>query len=307
MRRGSCPWWLPVAVVAIGCTAEPPPPDPAVAWVDDAPVLRSELERYLEENLIEGAPDELSPDEHDLVRSRLLDALIDERMLSAEATRRGLWVSDLEIESFLGLLDEEPVWDADELHRRRQLARSRLKIQKLEESVALDQPPVDQAALEAYQAANSARLIPGKRVEVRSLRLSSSEEAQRIDRDLRQGRRTFDEVVAAHREDPGQGRATLLAWDGLAEQVRTALEGLRPGRVTGPVKWNGEVYLFQVVAWREPDQSADAAAVETARSELEAQRRRQAYKKLMVELRARCEVRLDEAQLPFRYIPPQEL
>ena len=91
MNRRSRPGWLWIAVLALGCAAPEPPPekDPVVAWVDEAPVRRSELERYLEENMVAGASDELSPAEHDLVRSRLLDKLIEERMLSAEATQRG--------------------------------------------------------------------------------------------------------------------------------------------------------------------------------------------------------------------------
>jgi len=294
-------------LVALTAACEDPPSDPSlvvVAYVGNEPIYQTDLERYFESNLARVEPDEeLSPDTVDEVKSRLLDALIDERILYAEAERRAIEVSDLEVATYLDMGAAEPSDDPDRRAWRELEARQRLMIQKLQEQVVLDQPLPTDDEVSSYAAAHRDELIPARPLELRALQLASRDQAMRIAREIRSRRMTFNEAALAYEPSPGQALPQRVSWETLSREVREALENLKPGQVSDPIELHDAVYLFQISSWLDDPADQDVELMHRATQALENERRRQALDRLLQILRAGSPVRLKEAQLPFRYVP----
>ena len=129
---------LLILLPAAGCGAASDPDDVTVAEVTDGRITRAQLEYYFKSNLLEETGDEPLPaDEMNTVRSRLLDALIEERILLAEADLQGIRVADAEIEAYLaqGEPDPDPAGEAE--------ARRRLRLEKLQAKIAHELPPIE--------------------------------------------------------------------------------------------------------------------------------------------------------------------
>lgn len=286
---------------------EDPPADPellVVAYVGNQPLYMNDVQAYFESNMIGIEPgDDLPQETIDEVKSRLLDAMIDEIILHAEAERRAVRVSDLEVATYLDMGAAETPDDAERRAWRELLARQRLMIQKLQELVFLELPlPPDDEVL-AYAEAHRDELIPSRPLKLRALQIGSLEEAVRIQREIRSRRMTFNEAALAHAASPGQAQPQHMSWETLSADVRAALEGLKPDEVSKPIELRGEVYLFQIGTWLDDPADQDIELLHRAMQALESDRRREALEELQRELRSRSAVRLKEARLPFRYVP----
>jgi len=295
------PWLL------AGC-GEPLPDDPAripVAWVDGTPLMLSELEDYFAANLLETENEEGQEIENLAeVRSRLFDAFVEERLLLSEAERRKLPVDEREIELYIasgGSADDDANKEPEPARQQAE-ARRRLMIEKLQEDALRSLPPLGDDEVRAYLARNRSRLEPGRWLELRSLMLESKESADRVYQDVRKRKITFAEAVVRYEKSPGQGLPMRVAWDGLSDKVREALEGLKAGEVSRPVEVNGNVYVFQVASWLEEREDTNRELIRRARLELERERRRQVYDALLAEIRERTPVRLELRNLPFDYV-----
>ena len=148
-----------------------------VALVGDASVTQAELDVYFELNLLMEDGEEMDAKELDRVKSRLLDSLLDEKTLLAEAERRGLKVSGPELAIYIGDggdgATESVSWE-----RRRLLARQRILIQKLVENEVQKRPQPDDAEVQAYVDRELGRLAPQRRLRLRALRVDSMETAK---------------------------------------------------------------------------------------------------------------------------------
>jgi len=291
-----------------------PPSADVVARIDDDVVTAGEVRSYLAVNLDdEWGEEALSEEELDLVRSRLFDAFLEERILLHEADRRGIEASDEEARSFLraGEHPGEPgeATPAGEATAASAIetARRSLRIQKLIDRTARGNAEIGDEEIEAWirQRGGPAGTAAG-RVVVRSLLLPSAKDAERAWDEIRRRRMTFDEAVALHEQTPGQASPTELSVDDLPPEVRAAIAEVGEGRVAPPVEVAGEVFLFQVVrrgAGRDP---ADVEA-ERARAvrELQEHRTLQASRRLLESLREELDIRVFPENLPFRYVPDE--
>ena len=298
---------LLVPLAALGTACEDPPSDPnlsVVAYVADEPLYLSDLQRYLDSNLLEvEVTDDLPAESLDEVKSRLLDTLIDERILLAEAVRRGIEVTDGEVDAYLDHETAEPTEQPEPQAWREVEARQRLQIQKLQEEIVLSgQPPTDDE-IETYALTHRDELIPARALELRALELGSLDEAQHIHQEIRSRRMTFNEAALVYEATPGQALPQRMSWHTLSEQVRLALEGLAPGEVSRPIELYGAVYLFQISSWLDDPDDQDIELMHRATLALESERRSEALDALLADLRSRSSVRLKEDALPFRYVP----
>jgi foldase protein PrsA len=270
-----------------------------VARLGERPLYLAELTSYLRDNMPElSGGEEPAEEALERVKSRLLDALVEERLLLVEAERRGLVVEDWEVAAYIGM-DEEEESGAD----AEVLARRRLMVQKLREGTILSLPPLTDGEIARYAEQHGERLMSERRLELRALMLESEEKAKKVYRDIRRRRITFTEAVVAYEKYPGQGRPIPVAWSGLSEEVRAALEKLKVGQVSQPVEMQGDFYLFKIESWINDPERLAAERLHRARRELEDLRRQQALEELLAELRERNEVRLELRRLPFRYRP----
>ena len=289
------------AALLVAC-GEPAPRDPAqtvIADLGDDPLMLSDLERYLEANLLAEEPPSPRAGDQAAVRSRLLDALIDERLLLNEARRLGVEVADREVEAYLGLDRDVDEWTVSEPRFRE--GHRRLMIHKLHEALARRQPAIsdDDVARHLEQAKPGP---PSRRLRFRSLMLDSAEQAEQVYRAIRRDRMTFNEAVVAHGKYPGQGVPLEVDWDDLWEEHQAALQELAPGRVSRPIELNGDVYIFQLESWLDAAPAADEQRMERARQRLERLHRERLFEDLLQDLRGRTEIRLQLHRLPFEYI-----
>jgi len=304
--RTSATLLLALATVACGGGAPEDPHEVAVAHVGDVAVSLADLDFYFSLNLLTDQGEGVAKGEDfDRVKSRLLDGLIEERMLLVEAERRGIEVSESEIDAYLlGPVDAEPV-AGDPLNspRHRDLARCRLMTHKLEASEAAQLPEVVDEDVQAYLESHRDRPSPRRRLRLRSLRLDSMETAEKVDREIREGRTNFARAVATHETGPGQGVPLELYRDNLPEEFRSVLDGMQPGEVTPPLEFHGEVYVFQFEAWLSESGGDENESTRRVRDEFDRARRRQANEALFRGLRERTPVQIHPDRLPFRYFP----
>lgn len=290
---------LALVLAPPACVTRPTDPEKiVVVKLGEQECTLADLERYFAANLPESAAErDLTPAELQRVKSRLLDAFIDERLLLGEALRRELTVEDVEIEAWLGFArgDEEvPV-----TRTRWEETRRQLLIHKLEEDVWHSQQPVSEAEV-AERLAQGPRARE-RRVRLRSLRLPSFEQAEQVAGELRGKRITFDEALVLH-GSPTDGIPVELGWGSLRPEHRQAIEGLRRGQISAPVEMAGAFYLFRVEAWFEGTDEGRRAA--EARQALERDRRQRAFAALLATLRAQTNTRIETAALPFSYVAP---
>lgn len=290
---------LPIVLVVCGCRSVDTSRT-VVATINGEPVYLSELEAYFESNLLEDHLDVASEGRNRL-NSRLLDALVEERLLLAEALRRDLEVAPIEVDAWLDFAgeDEDERTDA----RTRELAERNLLLQKLEEDVASGQPEPDEAEIRTWIADRPEMFAVRTRVRLRSLRLETAESANAVHRQITRRRITFDEAVVVHADSPEQGVTVEIPLDEMIELHRTAIEGLKPGQVSSPVETNGGFHLFEVVTWmRGPGIPTDEQWHE-ARAGLLRERGREAFHRFVEELRRKSEIKLKKRSLPFEYLP----
>jgi hypothetical protein len=309
IQRTSIRWLVPVLLVAtVACKQAPTDPHKrAAAWVGEQPVYVSEVEDYFESNLI---ADESAygsePEAMDAVKSRLLDALVEERMLYIEAERREIRVSDLEVKTYMDMAGADDDDDPDRHSRREVEARQRLMVQELQEQTILElEPPSDEEAA-AYAAEHAERLLPAQPLELRALQLGSMTQAKRVYRDIRRKRITFNEAALVHDPSPGQALPLRMSWDSLPSDLREALKDLKPGQISEPQEMQGSVYLFRVGSWLKDPEDQDEELLRRARQELEALRRRAALENLIAAVKKRSGVRIETDNLPFVYIPEEQ-
>jgi len=291
-------------VATIAC--EDPPTDPRLrpaAFIGEQPVYVSDVVKYFESNLIDNdAGYGLPPEAIDQVKSRLFDALLEERMLYAEAESRKIRVTDLEVETYLDMGGGEEPDDAELRAWREIEARQRLMVQKLQEQVIREQlPPTDHEVAD-YAAEHGDSLLPAQPLELRALQLESLSQAKRVHRDIRRKRITFNEAALVHDPSPGQALPLQMSWDSLSSELREALKDLKPGQISEPMELHGSIYLFQVGAWLKDPEDQDVELLRRARSELESIRRRDALETLVGTLRERSGVRIKTENLPFVYV-----
>lgn len=314
-------------VALVACNSQPGDPAlRAVAYVGQQPLTLQEFERYLEGNMLDDLQGQgTTSDELDQIKSRLLDAFVEERVLVAEAARRGITVSDDEVALYLGVgalehgdsarsseptaagpdagdeASPDPVGSEEVAEAVR-----RLTIHKLHESVLGELSPIEPAEVERYLEKNGDRLEPARQLELRALMLDSLKSAESVYQEIRRKRITFDEAVVKYEKVPGQSLPQRFSWDGLSDEVRQAVDGLKAGRVSKPVELHGLAYLFLVNSWLEDRAQSDNELHERARLELEAARRAEAYAGLLQEARRNAPSRLNTRNLTFRYLPPNE-
>jgi len=288
-------------VGSLACNPALEPNDLPVVNIDGTTLTHGELEAYLAMNL--AAVEELENGGEDeagqghLVRSRLLDTWIDERLVLLEAAERRLTIDDEQLDEQL----DDPAYESGEGDRQSQRAylRNRLLIELVQSQVLQDVAPPSSEETVAWLDQNSDAPMAGRKVRLRSLRFDSADDAQRVHRSLRRNRLTFNEAVLQNTDDESQGAPTIVDWSTFPPEVQQALEKLRRGWSSTPVDLGGSTYLFQVVEWIDPDPDAQ---IEAARAEMISAARRAAWNEFVIGLRSSADVRIVGKNLPFRYV-----
>lgn len=295
------------AVVLAACGPSEPDDPSVVAVIDERPIRVAEVEAYLRASLMEDWADSGASDaELDRVKSRLFDTFLDEQILLAEADRKGIVVTDEELDRYIGGAiyaldtDEEVADDAIDRSQREQARRS-LRIERLIDASADKDAEVSEDAIDNFLADNTDPDGEKSALVLRSLRMPDAKIAKNVRTEIRRNRMTFDEAVAKYEETPGQSAAATAEVAHLPDEAREAVIKLKDGWVSNPVEVQGDVYLFKVVAWVTPESTRKDARA-WARQEILRLRYENAGIELMDELRGKAELEVFPENLPFTYV-----
>lgn len=293
-----------VAAAVLAACARTDPAFEVVAEVGEERITRGQLDAHLDQAL--GSRELATPAdrERDRVYSRLLDDLVDERLLEAEARRRGVTVTDAEVEAYLADLPEVGRPDVE-------VSRRHLAVRKLQEAVlravgATEVEPGPEVEAggngpEDGEGPPGARLDPpgpGTAVVLRTIRVASGAEAEALRERIGKGEVSFEDEARAR--DPEVAVPLRVPVDRLPPEVADALAALKPGEVSAPVHVQGGIYLFALVERTGSESGTERA--ERERRALLRSRGERALLALLAELRRRHPVRLHGDALGFVYV-----
>ena len=257
-----------LSALVLGCGGEPPPAADVIVRIEGEEIHYSELERYLERNAL-GSDAALGGE----VMSRLLDQLIDERLLLRLAKDEGL---------------------APEGGEPREI------LERLLEGLEPSQPT--RAEIEAYYRENVNEFRLEERVRLRQLLLMDESLAERIRGEWLAGV-PFDALVGRYSESIAayQSDGETLAREDLPAVLAETIFELEPGEVSQVVTADYGFHLFQVTR-RLP---AEALPVEVAAAEIRERlarhRRDLGVDDLLLEAGERYNVRVFRGNIPFNY------
>lgn len=266
-----------LAVTWLGCAGGTPQigVDTALAMGEEQ-VPYVQFERYLERNV--GGGDAIGSMPSDGVLSQLFDRFVDEQLLVRLAVGAGY---------------DEAAVEADD--QRPAIAFL------LEQALGRELP--SEASIRAYYAAHAERFAQGAQVHLWQILVARRELAESARRAIMAGE-SFESVAARIATDPDAnfcGDQGLLAHEDLPDPFADVIFGLAPGETSEILEADLGFYLFKV----EESLPESVVPVEEAADEIRETLRRdrlaELEQALIEEARARYNVRVFAANLPFDY------
>lgn len=279
-----------VLAAAAGCGGRAPE-DPAkavVATVGDRAVTRGQLDAYMAAAL--GSPEEAASADV-MVKSRLLDQLLDEELLLEAAAQEGLSISE----------DEARQAAPEGQGPGEDLKRSLLQ-RKLKAEVILGGVSVAEEDIRTYYDQHKSELQRPAHVVFRQILLDAKGDAEAVRRLLDREPSRFEEIAAERSLAPDGGRPQAIEEAILPDALRAAMTKLSPGEIS-PVVDDPQGWFIVRLEERQPEQ---APSLEEARKTIELrllQERGQArYQEFVTSLRQKTDVKLTQAALGFAYV-----
>lgn len=292
---------LLVVAMAASCR-KPGNRSPVIVNLNGHDIHRDEFERFLSSEM-----SELNPaDTPDSVRSQMLDEYIKRRLVLDEAERIGLSTTAAEIDQ---AVEQNPQLKpaAGNALGREDLARD-LLIEKYYRQVALPGVRVSAEEVQQYIEKNQSRLTGRPGFLVREIRVQSREEADRLRREVTEGRRDFAAVAKLHSDTPNSDPNGLARYDEgqLPDILEKAVQQLGPGDVSPVIESNYGFHIFKL------EQRVLPHAIEERRSQLDdrraqladelvARKNQQAVDNVIARLRENARIKIEPAALGFTY------
>lgn len=275
---------------------------PVIAILNGHDIRRDEFERFLELKMGEFSAAETSGS----LRSQMLDDYLERRLVLDDAGRLGLSVDAAEVEQ---TAHDNPQMKSsvEGAANRDELARD-LLVEKYYRQVALRDVRLSLEEVQQYIEKNQSRLTDRPGFLVREIRVQSREEADRLHRDVTEGRRDFGSVARRHSDAPNAEQGGLARYDEgqLPDVLEKPVGQLRPGDVSPVIESNYGFHIFKM------EQRIQAHAPEARRSKLDdrraqlreeliARKNQQAVDKALERLTSEAEIKINDAALGFTY------
>ena len=195
-------------------------------------------------------------------RNQVLDQMIEMELLMAEVNKRGIKVTDKEIDSKLKeLMKEYGLKDQAELEAalkqqnmtfaqfKKELA-DRIQIEKLGDQVTKDIKASDKEVKEYYEK-NKASFAVKDQVQVAHILVQEEEKAKKILSDVRAGA-DFSKLAKEHSIDPGSkdkgGEMPMTDKDQFVPEFAEASWKLEPGQISELVKTTYGFHIIKMIA-----------------------------------------------------------
>ena len=292
---------LLVAGLSGGCRARGDH-SPVIATLNARVIHRYEFEQFLASKI----GDIGTADVSELIRSQMLDEYLKRRLVLYEAERMGLNVTSAEIEQS-AQDNSQMKSSAANAATREEMARD-LLVEKYYRQIALRDVRISPEEVQQYIEKNQSRLTDRPGFLVREIRVQSREEADRLHREVTEGRRDFASVARLHSDAPNAERNGLTRYDEgqLPDLLEKAVQQLRPGDVSPVIESNYGFHMFKL------EQRIKPHAPEERRSQLDdrraqlteeliARRNQQAVDKAIEQLTSDAKIQITESALGFPY------
>ena len=215
---------------------------PVIASINGREIHRSEFDQFLALKVGEFT----SADPSDSLKSQMLDEFIRRRIVLDEAARAGLTISEAEISQ---AAHDNPQMKATTIGSgaREEMARD-LLIEKCYQQVLLKDQTVPPEEIQQYIEKNQSRLTERGGFVVREIRVQSRDEAERLRREVTEGKRDFAAVARLHSDAPNAERGGMTRYDDgqLPDVLEKAIRPLRPGDVSQIVESGYGFHIFKL-------------------------------------------------------------
>jgi len=278
----------------------------AVAVVNGAPISADVLSHELRDARAGAGEGE---GKADVLRRRVLDALVDRTLLLQEARARSILVGQDQVErAFLRVRSEYPGTHFDDLLAQERLSQTELKsrlkdqltIERLFEQEVFPQVQVVDAEVERHYADHSAEYQEPERVRVLQIVVPTRDEALQIREKLRRNPQTFGDVARKSSIGPEGKNGGDLGYIGRGAGFPEVFDAC----FTMPLNVVSEVtpspygfHIFKVLDRK----GAQKRPIEQARGEisekLSREKRGQAQEEYLRALRGRAKIQIDEKVL----------
>ena len=275
---------------------------PVIATVNGHDIHRDEFEHFLELKMGEFSASETSAS----LRSQILDEYLQRRLVLDDAGRLGLSIGSDEIEQ---TTKDNPQMRSSVISAatREELARD-LLVEKYYRQVSQRDVRLSPEEIQQYIDKNQSRLTDRPGFLVREIRVQSREEADRLHRDVTEGRRDFGAVARLHSDAPNAEQSGLARYDEgqLPDVLEKAVQPLRPGDVSQVIESNYGFHIFKL------EQRIQPHGVEERRSKLDdrrallreeliARKNQQAVDKQLERLTSEAQIKINDSALGFTY------
>ncbi|HEX7127785.1 MAG TPA: peptidyl-prolyl cis-trans isomerase [Thermodesulfobacteriota bacterium] len=262
----------PLAGVPVRAADGPAPaPSPILvdriaAVVNDQVITLSEVDSQIP------PPVPTAPDEREKARRETLDRLIEAALISQEAARANVTVSEQEVDAEIAAVREREKLSQEELERAlaaegltfeeyRERLKDNIRRAKAVSRLVRGSLSIPDSRLRAYYEANAARFTPPASVRLRLLLVPVSPGASDAERAIARAEaqalrlralngEPFEDLVKAHSRGPAAeegGDLGVMPAAALDPRFEEAIKGLEPGQVSEPVVLDGGVALLQLV------------------------------------------------------------
>jgi len=237
--------------LSAGCSVREEKP---IATVGDSVITRAEFNESLKRLL----PQDHSTDKQDLaaIKKDLLNQLIDEKLVLAQAAKYGVTVSEEELSAEVDGIEKEygeaAFKDAisekyGSLEKWKDAIRNKLIIKKTVARLVSEQPAVSEKDAKEYYDANPGEFNTAERVHARMIVVASEEEALKIRKTLKVSNfaETSKKVSLSPDKESG-GDLGYFARGEMPAAFEDAVFKLHPGQISPVVKTEYGFHIFLV-------------------------------------------------------------
>jgi peptidyl-prolyl cis-trans isomerase C len=277
-------------------------PTPVIVKLNGKEIHRSEFDQFLAAKM----GDISVTDIPDTIRSQMLDEYIRRQLVLEDAARMGLNVSTAEIDE--SSQDNPQMKSSVSTANNRDEILRDLLVEKYYRQISLRDAQVSPEEVQQYIEKNQARLTDRPGFLVREIRVQSREEADRLRREVTEGKRDFASVARLHSDAPNAERNGLTRYDEgqLPALLERAVQQLRPGDVSPVIESNYGFHLFKLeqrIQPHAPDERRSQLDDRRAQltEELIARRNQEAVDKAIERLTSEATIQILDSALGFPY------
>jgi parvulin-like peptidyl-prolyl isomerase len=272
-----------------------------VATLGGEAVPYKSFQRYLSDN----AGEEDGAEQDDAIKSRLLDQFLEEQLLLRAAADLKISISEEEIDSYLkeiGVTEGGAEATAPEVKEGfRVKVRQGLILQKLKDVAVLSKIQVTPGEVEDYIKKQPELARQSRTVVLRHILVDDRALADRLRQSLAADPSRFEALARENSVAPDRGQARTYSEDDLPVELRQPLFALEAGQIS-PVLENAQRYfIFKLERKVEPKEVDRDELRRRIRLRLFQEKGDQVLESYLTDLKAKTEIHINRAVLPFQY------